>query len=200
MSAGREIGLAEAVAAVVRKVNDQGRAVGLAEVLGHLAGRTEPGDARPEAQGPPGQNAQDGPPPDLAGQVAAVLAALPGIASFPGLSGEPLFHDARMLSATYARIVDRRNAPLALLAEEVRLNSRDYPRPVPVELFEAPPFSLAPGDILAALKDMAGRPEFADIAWTTAPGGTVFLYSTRHLTPHYAQFLAERSEGLAANP
>jgi hypothetical protein len=132
--------------------------------------------------------------------VAAVLATLPGIASFPGLSGEPLFHDARMLSATYARIVDRRNAPLALVAEEVRLNSRDYPRPVPVALFEAPPFSLAPESILAALEDMAGRPEFADIAWTTAPGGTVFLFSTRHLTPDYAQFLAERSEGLAANP
>ena len=72
-------------------------------------------------------------------QLEAVLGESAHLASFEGVSGHPLYHDPALVSGTYARIVDRKGSPVRLMAEEIRLNSRDYPRPVPVELFESPP-------------------------------------------------------------
>ena len=62
-------------------------------------------------------------------------------------SGRPLYHDPALLSRSYARLLDDKDVPEALLAEAVRSHSRDYPRPVPVEFFEKPPFNLAPQDL-----------------------------------------------------
>ena len=135
-----------------------------------------------------------------AGVLAGILASQPGLASFPGLSGQTLYHAPDLLSHTYARILDRKGSPLALLAEEIRANSRDYPRPVPVELFEAPPFELTPEEIEHALRAMAADPAHQDITFTTTSTGAVYLFSTRHLERGYAAFLAQRAESLSVNP
>jgi hypothetical protein len=133
-------------------------------------------------------------------RVAGILSDHPGIASFAGLSGKTVYHAPALLSRTYARILDRKGSPVALLAEEIRANSRDYPRPVPMDLFGAPPFNLPPEVIETALQAMAASPEHQDITVITTSTGAVYLFSSQHLEPGYAAFLAERAETLAMNP
>lgn len=137
-------------------------------------------------------------------QVLAVLPALlagcPDVEAFNGLRGELLYHAPELLSRTYARILDSKGSPVALMAGEIRANSREYPRPVPVELFEAPPFDLAPEDISQALQAMATLPDYRDITFTTTPSKAVFLFSTLFLDRSYATFLAQQTEQQAMNP
>lgn len=132
--------------------------------------------------------------------IAMVLSASPEIASFTGLSGRTLYHAPDLLSRTYALILDRKGAPIELMAQEIRTNCRDYPRPVPVELFEASPFELSPEEIESVLKALASSPGCKDITFTTASTGAVYLFSTLHMDREYATFLAERAETLAMNP
>ncbi len=129
-----------------------------------------------------------------------LLAAHPDLAALQSRAGKPLYHAPQLLSRTYADILDRQDSPLLLLAEEIRANSRDYPRPVPVELFEGPPFNLAPGDVARALAAMDADPEYGDIRSVNTDSGAVYLFSTRHLEPGYAVFLARREESWAMNP
>lgn len=133
--------------------------------------------------------------------LAETLAANPDLAAFEGVDGRTLYHAPALLSRTYAAILDRKGSPLALMAHTIRDNSARYPRPVPVGLFEHPPFGLTSDQIAQALKDMAASPEFADIACTVASNGVAYLFSSRHLEPAYAAFLAEHAEvGLAESP
>jgi hypothetical protein len=145
-----------------------------------------------ERRTPPEENAD--------ARLAGILSGHTGIASFASLSGKTVYHAPELLSRTYARILDRKGSPVALLAEEIRANSRDYPRPVPVELFEAPPFGLPPDAIGAVLRAMAASSEYQDITYTATSTGAVYLFSTLHLERGYAAFLAERAETLAMNP
>jgi len=137
---------------------------------------------------------------DPCSKVTAILSELPDIATFVSLSGRTVYHDPALLSRTFARILDRKGSPAMLLAEEVRSNSREYPRPVPVELFEAPPFDLSPEIIEATLTAMAADPVYQDITFTTTALGSVYLFSSRHLERSYATFLAEQDESFAMDP
>jgi len=175
--------LREAVAEAVAQANGQGRAVSAEEVLAGLSARGIL-------------------PQDQEGRllVESILRDSPNLASFASVGGEPVFHDPALLSATYARIIDRRASPMLLMAGEIRANSRDYPRPVPVGLFASPPFGLTPEEIAAALRDMAADPAFADISFTTTADGAVYLFSLQSLEPGYARFLAEHAQSVAMNP
>ena len=133
--------------------------------------------------------------------LAETLAANEDLAALTSISGEILYHAPSLLSRTYAAILDRKTSPVLLIAEEVRRNSAEYPRPVPLELFEQSPFDLIPEQIEASLKTMAASPEFDDISFTTTSTGAVYLFSSRHLERPYAAFLAERADtGLLLNP
>ena len=132
--------------------------------------------------------------------LAAVLSSHPGIASFESLSGQTVYHAPDLLSRTYALILDRKGSPVDLMAGEIRANCRDYPRPVPVEQFESPPFELSPEEIQTALRAMAASSDYKDITFTAASTGAVYLFSTLHMERGYAAFLAERAESLAMNP
>lgn len=187
--------LENAAAEAVREESRQGRLAALEDVLAAL-----------EADGaflaPVGLDA-DGPRPwagDMTAALAAALAAAPGIASFKSISGQTAYHAPKLLSHSYARILDSKGSPLRLMAEEIRSNSRDYPRPVPVELFEAQPFGLTPEDIGQHLQAMAENPDYQDIAVATTATGAMFLFSTRHLERGYAEYLAQRAESLIQNP
>ena len=132
--------------------------------------------------------------------VAAILSELPDIASLASVSGHTVYHDTTVLSRTYARILDRKSATAVLLAEEIRSNSREYPRPVPLELFEKPPFDLSPEIVRVALEAMASCREFEDIASLTTSAGAVYLFSTLYLERDYAAFLAEQDASFVMNP
>jgi hypothetical protein len=129
-----------------------------------------------------------------------LLAAHPALAVLQSRTGRTLHHAPELLSRTYARILDRKGSPLLLVAEEIRANSRDYPRPVPVELFEGPPFDLTPEDLAHVLTTMAASPEYRDISFAATDTGAVYLFSTRHLERGYAVFLAQRAESLTLAP
>ena len=137
-------------------------------------------------------------PQDILSQV---LATHPEIETFAGVAGLPVLHMPALISRSYAGILDRKAAPLILMSEEIRRNSELYPRPVPLELFESPPFDLAPEQLERLLRTMAESPDYQDITFTTASTGAVYLFSTLHLERAHAAFLAERAEtGLINDP
>jgi hypothetical protein len=139
--------------------------------------------------------------PDMNALLAETLDIHHDLATLESISGRTLYHAPVLLSRTYAAILDRKASPVALIAEEVRRNSLEYPRPVPLDLFEESPFDLTPEQIGAALKTMGGSPEFRDITYTTTGTGAVYLFSIRYLERGYAAFLAERADtGLLLNP
>jgi hypothetical protein len=204
----------EAAVEAVREASRQGRLTTREDVLAALAPRAAGAPlGTPDAVAPDAVAVDAGASPaacggqaneprtgDLSALLAGVLAGHPDIASFQGLSGQTVYHAPDLLSRTFARILDRKGSPLLLMAEEVRANSRDYPRPVPVEFFEAPPFDLTPEKIEHALRVMATDPEYQDITFTPTSTGAVYLFSTLHLERGYAAFLAQRAESLAMNP
>ena len=102
------------------------------------------------------------------------------------------YYSTRTMTDAYAAILIRRGQDEALLmAETVRDNSRRYPRPVPVRMFEFSPYSLTTEGISSCLDNMADQEQYHDIQQTITSIGTVFLFSTAYLEPDYANFLAE---------
>lgn len=188
MSATDEADLARAVLETVQKASAQASLIAFDEILEQLRARgfAQYLDAQP--------NVAPGP------RLAAIISGLPDITSFVSRSGRTLCHDPTLLSHTYARFLENKDATEVLLAEEIRSNSRDYPRPVPVELFEKTPFELAPETIDVALKAMAANPQFQDIASIRISTGTTYLFSSLYLTRSYAAFLAEQDASFAMNP
>jgi hypothetical protein len=177
-----------ALAEAIREASRAGRLVGEDELSAAL-----------KAHKGADQNEQDTPP--LEALLTETLATHADLAALMSISGRTLYHAPALLSRTYAAILDRKGSPLALLAEEIRRNSAEYPRPVPVDLFEESPFDLTPEQIEASLRSMAASPEFQDITYTTTSTGAIYLFSTRHLDRTYASFLAERADiGLLMNP
>ena len=183
-----EAELARAVLETIREASAEPRLIALEEILERLRerGLAEGLETSPQAE--------------TRLRLAAIVADLPEIAALASRSGRTLYHDPALLSRAYARMLDNKDVPEALLAEFVRSNSGDYPRPVPVEFFEKPPFDLAPQDVAAILDAMAAKPEFQDIATIQTSTGTAYLFSSRYLTRAYAAFLAEQEATLAMNP
>lgn len=106
--------------------------------------------------------------------------------------GNSRYYSTQSMAEPYAKILSRKGGnPVLLMAEVIRENSQRYPRPVPLELFDGPPFDLTPEEILSCLKEMAEGKDYQDIAQTTSSIGTVFLFSKLHLEPDYASMLAE---------
>ncbi|MFH1059034.1 MAG: hypothetical protein V1797_10230 [Pseudomonadota bacterium] len=189
--------LSQAAAAVVARASRAGRLVTREEVLETLGAEGLFAQAGAPADAGPAPPTID--PAEAASSLDGILAGHPQVASLASLSGQTVYHLPELLSRSYALILDRKDFPLLLLAEEVRTNARDYLRPVPLELFLAPPFDLAPEDLEHLLRVMAADPAYRDIALTSAEGGARYLYSTRHLEHHYARFLAQQAESLSLN-
>ena len=167
------------VAEHVRRRSQEAALTDPAELAGALA---EAGLAAPEG------TAQDD---FAAAALAAALAEHDDLRRVADIKGRERIFSIRHLSESYARLLTRKESPLLLMAETVRENSALYPRPLPLDIFEEPPFELSDDEIQACLKQMADDPDFRDIACTTSSAGTIFLFSTRHLEPGYAAFLAE---------
>ena len=120
-----------------------------------------------------------------------------GVARFTSWDGKEYCHYKPLLSGNYARIISAENNPVVQVANVVRDNSRDYPRPVPVEILEYPPFNLEAEVLQQCLNTMAEDPAFADIRYTESSVGTVYLYSSTYMDEGYAAYLAE-DEDMAA--
>jgi hypothetical protein len=64
-------------------------------------------------------------------------------------------------------------------------------RPTSLATFSEAPFLLSAETVEAAVARFAGDQAFADIQQVSASDGTMFLYSSNHLTPAHARSLAE---------
>ena len=136
---------------------------------------------------------------------AALLAELTAedddVAVFTAWDGKEYYHYKPQMSSLYARILSTGNNRMVQIASVVRESSRDYPRPVALEIFEYPPFLFEAEALQQCLDQMAADPEYADIRFTESSVGTVYLYSTRYLDEDYAAFLAENQDvGAIASP
>jgi hypothetical protein len=133
--------------------------------------------------------------------VDATQAEHPDLREIALPDGSGGLYSERFMTASYARILAGRGNPPALVVETVRVQSRSQTHPVPLSLFEGPPFDFSPADLAACLARIAEDPDTTDIARTITSAGTVFLYSTRHLQPDHAAALAEWIDvGQAENP
>ena len=133
--------------------------------------------------------------------LAELLAENDEVAVFTAWDSKEYYHYKPQLSSLYARILSTANNKMVQVASVVRESSRDYPRPVALEIFEYPPFLFEAEALQQCLRDMADNPEYADIKFTESSVGTVYLYSTRYLDEDYAAFLAENEDvGAIASP
>ena len=136
---------------------------------------------------------------------AALLAELQAenedVAAFTAWDNKEYYHYKPQMSSLYAGILSTANNRMVQVASVVRDSSRDYPRPVALEIFEYPPFLFEAEALQQCLRDMAETEEYADIRFTESSVGTVYLYSTRYLDEDYAAFLAENEDvGAIASP
>ena len=107
------------------------------------------------------------------------------------------------ITKNYAAILARAEAndPGVTIAETVREESRLYPRPTNVVLFEEQVFNITPEQLETFLAHSLGRQEFQDIRLIQASTGARYLYSNLHLSADYAQSLVEWEEvGRDQNP
>ena len=179
----------QAPARLIRAACEEGRLLDKTELLRRLRERPAAPDAPAVSQ------------EALEEEIAASLAGDPDLAVVHGPDGDEFYRCASLMSATYAGILAGKRAPCLLMAETVRKNSKEYPRPVALDIFEYPPFDLDPQSIRMCLRRMAAEADFDDISFVESSVGTVYLYSTRHLDREYAAFLAERLDvDLALNP
>ena len=133
--------------------------------------------------------------------LAELLAENDDVAVFTAWDNKEYYHYKPQMSSLYARILSTANNKMVQVASVVRESSRDYPRPVALEIFEYPPFLFEADALQQCLRDMAENPEYADIKFTESSVGTVYLYSTRYLDEDYAAFLAENEDvGAIARP
>lgn len=180
--------LCRTLAETIREASAAGKLVGSDALLAELRARHL-------------LNPDDASDPEMEALLAQTLATHQDLAALTGITGEILYHAPSLLSRSYACILNRKSSPILLIAEEVRRNSAEYPRPLPLDLFEQSPFDLTPEQIEVSLKAMAGNPDFEDISFTTTSTGAVYLFSSRHLERPYAAFLAERADTwLMLNP
>ena len=133
--------------------------------------------------------------------LAELLAENDEVAVFNAWDNREYYHYKPQMSSLYARILSTGNNKMVQIASVVRESSRDYPRPVALEIFEYPPFLFEAEALQQCLRDMAQAAEYADIKFTESSVGTVYLYSTLYLDEDYAAFLAENEDvGAIASP
>ena len=140
-------------------------------------------------------------PEYFAALLPAAIAGNDDLAVLRGLDGGEYYHCKLLLSASYARLLTGRNSPALLMAELIRSDSRDYPRPCSLDIFELPPFNFSPEVIRECLRELADGPESQDIDFVTSSVGTVYFYSSKYLDKDYAAFLAEKADlGMVTSP
>jgi len=116
--------------------------------------------------------------------------------------GTRRYYSSRCMSGAYALILlHKEEDPLQLIAAVVRQNSRDYPRPVPLDIFGVEPFGMAADEVSDCIQKLAADKAHADILVIETATSRKFLYSAQYLEPAHAALLAEWYDvGQANNP
>lgn len=106
--------------------------------------------------------------------------------------GPPYYYSFHFMTEAYAQLlVLKHDGALPLIAGTVRRHAGIWQRPISLDVFTQPPFSLERHQILDALAIMAETEGYGDIAMTTTSTDGVYLYATSHLEDEHAAMLAE---------
>ncbi len=184
---GRGDAAEEMAAAVIRKGSAAARLVSASEITLYL-------------------EEQLAPDTDMNGEAAAALLSRLVLENEDlhvlGGAGVQWYYSSHSMTGAYAKVLlQAQEGPVKLIAETVRHNSGACQRPIPIGLFENPPFNLACRQVLDCLSLMAATEGYGDIATTTTSTSGVYLYSTAYLDTGHAVMLAEWFDvGQADNP
>ncbi len=113
---------------------------------------------------------------------------------FASWDDKTYYHFLPLMSSSYAKILSAKNNPYQLVLDTIRDNSRIYPRPVGVYLFEYSPFNMKMDEIKAILDKIAVDENAKDIRVSITSQESVYLYSNKYLEDAYADFLAEEMD------
>ena len=168
------------IALMIRKSSEAGHLISEAEILRRAAE----------------QSLLNQPAADPAEEVGLILQKAVGqnedLHDLSAQDGSRHYYSSQFMTQAYALILLQKHGdPLRLIASIVRENSALYPRPVPLDIFTQPPFSLSRQEVLNDLDRMSAGEEYRDIMPATTSTSRVFLYSTLHLEPEHASMLAE---------
>jgi hypothetical protein len=124
---------------------------------------------------------------------AAPAAAKVGDIQWIRDGGEIFLFSDRHMTQAYAEAAVRAASGdhPRILAETVRSDSATYPRPTPIKAFLEAPYLLPLEDVIAAAERMRMDERYADISFTRASNGDLFLFSSNHLDRAQAEAMAE---------
>ena len=123
-----------------------------------------------------------------------------GVFSITAPDGAEYLYFKPLMSHSYARILAVKDNAEALVCDQIRENSRIYPRPVPSQMFLEAPFDFDVPTLECLLQSIGQKEENKDIKFTQTSSGTIFLYSDKYLDDDLAEFLAEEQEMRPLNP
>ncbi len=110
------------------------------------------------------------------------------------------FYFKPLLSGSYARLLAAKDDEEALICDQIRENSRIYPRPVPAQMFLENPFNIERSHLEDLIESIGQNEQYKDIKFTRTSLGTIFFYSDKYLEDDFADFLAEEQESRPLNP
>lgn len=110
-----------------------------------------------------------------------------------GSGNKRFLYSAQVMTENYAKLLIRVEAGnlLNLIAETVREESRLYPRPTDIRLFEVTPFNIPAEEFPNLLQRMKEEPEYEDIKEVKASTGAPYLYSDQYMLTDHAIALTE---------
>ena len=102
-------------------------------------------------------------------------------------------YDNRVMTDSYAHwaYLAAEDDPVVTFAECVREDSHVYPRPYLATNLKNPPFRMSDEEIQETWEKIQASDAYSDIECTKASNGDVYFFSTKYLTPQYANSLAE---------
>jgi hypothetical protein len=111
-------------------------------------------------------------------------------------TGEAFYFSEAFMTRTYASILVRAevNDPKATIVETVRDESRVYPRPTRIDLFDAQVFGIDSDKLDMYVQEILEREEYNDIAKIVSSVDTVWLYSKRYMIEDQARAHVEWEE------
>ena len=118
-------------------------------------------------------------------------------------SGELYLYCDIHITEKYAALLARAavNDACTTIADTVREESRIYPRPTKVSLFNSQVFGIPSGSLQPCIVRVLNRPEFTDIRKLVHPSTeAVYLYSNLHMNEEHAFSVMNWLEGCANAP
>lgn len=109
-----------------------------------------------------------------------------------GKKGRYLFSDNDM-NLKYAKLMAQieENDVKGLIAKTVREDSKVYPRPTDIKVFNKSPFYLKDDVLLNVLEQMKEEDEYQDIKEVKASNGALYLFSDEYMEKDHAIGLTE---------